>query len=290
MTLALQTLSSQFRLLNLHITIQFQQAGSLPDFKGSMLHGWLGHALKDNDSQSYHILFHHQDDQQPKPYVICPNGDHKTEYKQGELYTFEMSLFGEATLLGDQVADAIVKGANLGFGSRRTPFKLVSIASNTPEGLKPGIVITSLQDWLTAQIEPETQTEMAIEFVTPLRCKYQGSVVRKPVADLNFYCNQTLRRISQLTQFWVNDDKTLIDALYQQQLPIQVTQSEAHGYFEDWQRYSQRQKEQLPFGGVKGQVSFYGYLGLAPVLLQAAEVLHLGGKTTFGLGKIKQVY
>lgn len=290
MMLAIQQLSSHFRLLKLTITIQFKKSGSLPEFKGSMLHGWFGQALKLYASNSYHILFHHQDNQQPKPYVICPSTDHKTEVRQGELYHFELVLFGAATTLAPEIIQALKQGSGIGFGHARLPFRIISVASQTPTGLKSGIVTTSLDQWLTAQIEPETPREIAIEFVTPLRCKYQGKVVRQPVEDLPFYCNQSLRRLTQLARFWVCDDQELIDSIYSQQLPIQTEQAEGYGYFEDWQRYSKRQQEQLPFGGVKGQVSFYGYLGLAPLLMQVAEALHLGGKTTFGLGKIKTIY
>ncbi|MUK39229.1 CRISPR system precrRNA processing endoribonuclease RAMP protein Cas6 [Aliivibrio fischeri] len=120
-------------------------------------------------------------------------------------------------------------------------------------------------------------------------CKRNGQITKEPIGDLNFWLNQTLRRLTQFTQFWVNDSQRLIDDLYAQQLPINIEASESYGYYEDWQRYSLKQKEQLPFGGVKGQVSFYVQLGLAPILLKIAEVIHIGGKTTFGLGKVKLI-
>jgi hypothetical protein len=292
MTLALQTLSSQFRLLKLQITVQLQQTTKLPDFKGSMLHGWLGHALKGVNSEAYHILFSQHDANQPKPYIICPNDDHKSEYKKGELLRFELSLFGDAVQLAASVIEAVNHGSRLGFGRQRTPFKVLSVASVTPYGIHPAIVPTRLEEWCDFKdiADMAIDAELALEFVTPLRSKYKGQVIQQPVDDLNFYCNQVIRRLVQLSRFWVIDNEALFDSVYQQRLPIHIEQSEAHGYFEDWQRFSLRQKEQLPFGGVKGQVSFYGHLGLAPILMQIAAVLHIGGKTTFGLGKTKLIY
>jgi len=289
MILAIQELASQFRLVKLDITIKFEKGGALPDFKGSMLHGWLGHALRGGGENAYHILFGEHDTQHPKPYIICPSLDHKTKWQAGELYHFELTLFGDAVAIVDKVLAAIKYGQKLGLGPERLPFKLITVSSNTPHGKRLGVVSTLLSDWITADINPEAQSALALEFITPMRTKYQGKIVKVPVDDLNFWCRQALRRLVKLSEFWVCDDKVLFNTIYEQQLPIQVSASEKNGYFEDWQRYSLRQEEQLPFGGVKGQVSFYGYLGLAPLLMQMAQVLHIGSKTTFGLGKIELI-
>jgi hypothetical protein len=288
MTLALYELSSQFRLLKIQVTIVLEKAGQLPDFKGSMLHGWFGRALKGGGGNAYNVLFGSHAPNQPKPYVICPSEDHKTDYKKGEMYTFEVMLFGDAVVLADKVVASMKYGETLGLGHQRLRFKVVSIGSMTPTGVKSGVHIHRLQDWVhDITLNPEHTHEVALQFVTPMRCKYKGEIIKQPVSDLNFWVNQTLRRLTQLTRFWVNDSQALIDDVYAQQLPTHVDESESYGYYEDWQRYSLKQKEQLPFGGVKGQVSFYGQLGLAPILLKIAEVIHIGGKTTFGLGKVK---
>jgi hypothetical protein len=57
----------------------------------------------------------------------------------------------------------------------------------------------------------------------------------------------------------------------------------AHAYFEDWQRYSKKEQVNLPFGGLKGQVSYCGDIAQALPLLTIGQHLHIGGKTTFGL-------
>lgn len=289
MMLALQQLTDQFQLVKLDLTIRFVKGGCLPDFKGSMLHGWFGHALRGGGNNAYQILFEQHDAQQPKPYVICPGLDHKTKWQAGEIYHFELMLFGHAVSIVEEVLGAIKYGQKLGFGPERVPFELLTVTSMMPNGKRLGIVPTLLSDWMIFDIYPDTATELVIEFITPMRTKYKGQIVKAPVDDLNFWCRQALRRLIQLSQFWVLDDQGLFAAIYEQQLPIQVHASEKNGYFEDWQRYSLRQEEQLPFGGVKGQISFYGNLGLAPLLMKMAQVLHIGSKTTFGLGKIEVI-
>jgi hypothetical protein len=285
-------LISKFNLLKLTITIQFQQDAVLPAFKGSMLHGWFGHALKTADEHAFFICYGNHDNQQPKPYIICPSDDHKTHWRQGELYSFEISLFGEATKLVDKVFIATKIGEKLGFGSQRIPFKVLSIASNTPTGLKVGAEIFSLADALThshIDIMSESESEVALTFITPTRIKHQGAICHHAIPDLNFVVNQILRRLTQISRFWVLDDQELIDSIYNHKPTIRPHQVTNHCYFEDWQRFSQKSREHLPFGGLKGQVSFFGNIGHVIPLLRIGEILHIGGKTTFGLGKYQLI-
>jgi hypothetical protein len=292
MTPAFQHLVSSFNLLKLNITIQFQQDAVLPAFKGSMLHGWFGHALKAADERAFFVCYGEHDNQQPKPYVICPNEDHKTHWKKGELFTFELTLFGEATQLADKLFIALKMGESLGFGAQRTPFKVLSIASVTPNGLKVGIQEMTLADAIAiAPFNPyhEGEKELAITFTTPVRIKYRGNVCRTDIPDLDFLINQLLRRLVQLSRFWVIDDKELFDAVYSERPVIRHHQVTNHCYFEDWQRFSQKNREHLPFGGLKGQVSFWGDINHSILLLKVGELLHIGGKTTFGLGKYQLI-
>lgn len=292
MTPAFQHLISNFNLLKLNVTIQFQQDTVLPAFKGSMLHGWFGHALKAADENAFFVCYGEHANQQPKPYIICPNGDHKTHWQKGELYSFDITLFGQATQLVDKLFIAMKLGETLGFGTQRTPFRILSIASITPTGYKAGVQEFTLADALA--IKPidylnEEEKEVAVTFVTPVRIKYQGNICRNTIPDLNFFVNQILRRLIQLSRFWVLDDQVLFDSIYDYRPVIRSHQVTNHCYFEDWQRFSQKSQEFLPFGGLKGQVSFCGEINHSIPLLQIGEVLHIGGKTTFGLGKYQLI-
>jgi hypothetical protein len=285
-------LVSNFKLLKLAITIQFEHDAVLPAFKGSMLHGWFGHALKAADEQAFFICYGNHDNQQPKPYIICPSDDHKTHWRKGELYHFEISLFGEATKLVDKLFVAAKLGEKLGFGSQRIPFKVLSIASNTPRGLKVGAEVFSLADALSVSHFDsicENEREVALTFMTPTRIKHQGDVCRHEIPNLNFLINQILRRLTQISRFWVLDDQELIDYIYNHKPTIRSHKVTNHCYFEDWQRFSQKNREHLPFGGLKGQVSFFGDISHVLPLLRIGELLHIGGKTTFGLGKYKLI-
>ncbi len=80
---ALLYLAEQFQLQRLQVCVQLQQDCTLPAFKGSMLHGWFGHALKKADEQAYFVCYGEHANRQPKPYLISPPEDHKTQWRKG---------------------------------------------------------------------------------------------------------------------------------------------------------------------------------------------------------------
>jgi hypothetical protein len=56
--------------------------------------------------------------------------------------------------------------------------------------------------------------------------------------------------------------------------------------WDDWERYSNRQRTKMNLGGFIGEIEFTGEEMAAFLpLLVAGELLHIGAGTTFGLGK-----
>jgi hypothetical protein len=293
---ALQTLTQQFSLLKLRVYIQFKQDTVLPAFKGSMLHGWFGHALKKADEQAFFICYGEHDNQQPKPYMITPNTDHKTHWHKNEIYDFEITLFGDAIQLVDQVLIALKLGENMGLGQKRAAFEVISINSVLPNSQQTGVQSFTLLDAVAAKIDQQAEQayldinqEMALQLVTPLRIKHNGNIVKNSAPPLDFWLKQIQRRLIQLSRFWVLEDQSLFDGITQQSPLLGAFETTRHCYFEDWQRYSFKEQQNLPFGGLKGQISFCGEISQALPLLIIGEQLHIGGKTTFGLGKYQLI-
>lgn len=284
MSSAFEYLSQEFSLVKLRFYIQFQEAALLPSFKGSMLHGWFGHALKAVDERAFHVLYGSHDQQQPKPYAVCPNDDLKQDWHKHEIYHFDIVLFGQACQLAQVVIDTANYGQKLGLGAHKTRFTLLSVCSVLPSSLKAGVHINTLKDWLPSNIESlATTKEIALHYRTPVRIKALGKIVQQ-APRLDEWLNHILRRWSQLTCFWVLEDQDLFNQLYDERPRIGDYDMISHVYFEDWQRYSKKDKQHLPFGGLKGQVSYCGDIAQALPLLSVGQQLHLGGKTTFGLG------
>ena len=289
MSTALTLLTQQCNLLKLRIHIQFKQNTVLPVFKGSMIHGWLGHAVKRIDERAFFALYGAHDDQQPKPYVVCPNEDHKTHWQAQELYYFDIVLVGQVTQLSGVLLKALEYGQTLGFGPQRTEFSLISVSSLLPGITKAGIHTTALSNWLTPQSESFENIELAVNFTTPVRLKVNGKILQHQAPNLSLLLKQVSRRFSQLCQFWVCDEPELIHGLYQELPLLGEYEQNSHIYFENWKRFSLKEKQQLPFGGLKGQVSYFGEIAPALPWLQIGEQLNVGGKTTFGLGKYQLI-
>ena len=284
---ALSYLAQHFRVLRLRITLRLEADWQLPAYKGSVFHGWLGQSAKQYDEHLFHVLFAEHDAGQPKPYALKLNEEHKTHWRRNELVWFDVTLFGEATQLAEQLVEALQSGCKLGLGDRvnqqRCPIELINVASITPFQRVPGIRQTYLSDWFTPIAESE-QIELALQLKSPLRLKRQGKVQETFKPDLYLLNQQTCRRLTLLSKFWVCDDANLLKDLNQSQPRLGEYQFTDHTYFEDWQRFSLKNKRLTSFGGLKGQLSYFGQINDAKPWLQVAEVLGVGGKTTFGLG------
>lgn len=273
----------QFKLLKLQISLQLQGDCSLPAYKGSMWHGWLGHALKQVSEPAFKALYQQYDHEQPKPYAIEPGFDQKTEWRAGELIQFNLRLFGAASDLGPIVHNAILAGERLGLGPARTAVKLVAFSAISPQGLQAPYQACSLSTYL---VEPFATTHAQTMLLnTPLRLKQQGKVLHNPQQlTAKLLAAQARRRLMQLYKYWVSEEPEQLETI--SQLPLDLGQSQLSNslYFEDWQRFSLKQQEFIPLGGFKGAITINHCSPGLYQWLKIGEQLQLGGKTTFGLG------
>lgn len=280
-------LARQMQILRLHCTFVFQQAGDLPAFKGSTLHGWLGQQLLKQDKQLYNLLYAEHGQQQPKPYALACH-DHRTQFPEQATLSFDLTLFGNATQVADRLVYALSKYP-LGFGSQRLPISLQSIASHTPQGLRLGVHALPLAAWLNP-VPVNVLLDCVLQLTSPLRLKQNGQIIKRETPSLSLLLSQVQRRLALMTAFWVDDDPAWQEILTR---PVPLGD---HGsltsplYFEDWQRYSRSRQQQLPFGGLLGELCYQGDIYLALEWLQVGQFLQVGGKTTFGLGCYKLVY
>lgn len=287
MTLFQQALAN-FQLLHLTITLQLQGDCSLPAYKGSMWHGWFGHALKQVSEPAFNALYLQYDHEQPKPYAIEPGFDQKTEWRAGELIQFNLRLFGAASDLGPIVHKAILAGERLGLGPARTAVKLVAFNAIGPQGLLAPYQTCSLSAYLAKPFA--TASAQTLILNTPLRLKQQGKILHNPQQlTAKLLAAQARRRLMQLYKYWVSEEPEQLEAI--SQLPLDLGQSQLSNslYFEDWQRFSLKQQEFIPLGGFKGVITISRCSPVLSQWLKIGEQLQLGGKTTFGLGSYQLV-
>lgn len=61
-------------------------------------------------------------------------------------------------------------------------------------------------------------------------------------------------------------------------------------HLEHMERYSNRLQEKMDFSGLMGEIEFAGDITPFVPWLSAAEVLHIGRNTTFGMGQVEVLF
>ncbi|MEW6182555.1 MAG: CRISPR system precrRNA processing endoribonuclease RAMP protein Cas6 [Bacillota bacterium] len=235
----------------------------------------------------------------PRPFILEPPLEDKTEYVPGELLVFRLSLFGRAANLLPYFVVTLDEFARRGIGKGRRPFDLDRITAVNPltgekaviyEGtdriVRPrDLSVTARDVWLYAAGETAGGDIGAarIRFVTPAHIKFEAHPVRVP--EFHTLIRNLLRRISSMCYFHHG-------FAYEADFPAVIAAAEAvyitedHTRWFDWERYSSRQAQKVPLGGIIGDASYKGPLSAFWPLLRLGELLHVGKGTVFGQGKI----
>jgi hypothetical protein len=130
-------------------------------------------------------------------------------------------------------------------------------------------------------------TRLSVRMVTPLRLKSGNKFQDQlPFSSL---IRATLRRISSLEATYGEGEPDLpYRELAAMAESVKIVDRDLS--WQDWHRYSSRQKASMRLGGMVGTIRYEDEnLGVFMPLLHYVEQVHLGKQTTFGLGSIKVV-
>ncbi len=243
---------------------------NLPSYKGSAFHGGFGHALETLSPTWFAYFFqpaNHLGNTIPKPFVLLPPLDQQQNYQAGEPFECELTLFAEATQ-HHAIAQVAIEflGHKLGLGFNRGKFKITNITE------------------LTFDNTPVNPQALSLNFVTRLRLKTNNKLLKQP-PDFPLLLTRLFGRLKTLQQSYSNIpiNEQIYQQLLHQSNEIQTLHSNLR--WDDWDRYSGRQKEWMKFGGLLGDIRFQGNMQPFIPYLQMGEWCHIGGKTSFGLGK-----
>jgi CRISPR/Cas system endoribonuclease Cas6 (RAMP superfamily) len=222
----------------------------------------------------------------PNPFVIEPPALGNKVFNKGEVFAFNMVLIGQALDHLPLIILAWQKAFKTGLGATQTPVELLNVIfeplqtvaqiiySNDKEPqLKPAPVFTPPVLASTDQLK--------LQFLTPLRIQQKGQILSNAMLGKDFLM-ALVRRYYFLQEFHSTD--------YQppdfKALALQAEHIEARSNFQwcEWQRYSNRQQQSMIFGGVLGELELIGELTPFLPLLVSGQWLHVGNKTTFGMG------
>ncbi len=234
----------------------------------------------------------------PRPFLFEPPLETKRDYKPGEKLIFDLLLIGRAIQYLPFFIVTFKEMGTVGLGYGRRPFILEKIESTSIDGQEQVVYIGdsntvnnvdfsySGNDIIKrANYKAGTAiSKTKIEFLTPIRLKDKGQLVRKPVFYSLF--RQAMRRISSLSYFH-NGRSLEADYAGLTKRSENVCLIEDNTSWRDWERYSSRQGKRMNMGGLVGSVVYEGDItDFIPWLLIGEEV-HVGKNSVFGLGKYR---
>jgi hypothetical protein len=304
---------------DIRFSIRFLGDGSLPRFRGATLRGAFGYSLKKTichipntpcqecpvvNGCAYSCLFEGiaPSDRQimrkykyiPQPFVLVVNGEDPSDIKQGQLYEFTIRLFGQSINHLPYIVFAIMQAGEKGLGKDSIPFAVDKVIQIEPSGtehviydknstnIKPGKAITLDPDHFSNTDDHRT---LKIRFETPVKYRLAGEICVRP--DFIPLLKAALRRIRLVTYFYGSDladycdPGHILDAGQSIQLHTDSTK------MFQFNRYSNRQKQKVPLGGMIGEATYEGHFEDLLPILKLAELIHIGKATSFGFGRIR---
>lgn len=287
-------------------------AALLPEYKGSTFRGAFGGALKkvvcalkQKECSScllasrclYARIFEpgiwHTDNSRfaapPHPYIIEPDLSIRTAYKAGETFSFNLILFGEFTDSLPYFIYAVESMGESGIGKRtgesRARFSIRDVTAHD------GVVIYDSESRKISHSQAGLMQapvmsahglgRIELNFKTPLRVKNDNRFSDE--LDFQTFIRGALRRVSAMHAAFGDGDPPLdYRALIAEAASVKTESSSLK--WRDWRRYSNRQHDEMLFGGMVGSISFTGNIAPFLQIIEQAKVMHIGKQTTFGLG------
>ena len=260
--------NSVLEISKYQFTLEAVDSITLPAYKGSTFHGGFGHALMKISPTWYKYFFEPGKNKKgdwPKPFVILPPLDSLESYPKGHQFQCELTLFGEA-IQHCAIAQAAIEylGMQMGLGYEQGKYKVIEIKQSQPE-------ITT----------PQAKDNIKIHLPTRLRLKANNKLQRH-APQFSLFLNRLTGRLKTLETAYGNTQNDYQEALHEAE-GIKLFTSNAK--WDDWDRFSGSQKKWMKFGGLMGDIVYTGDLQPFMKVLKLGEWLHIGNKTSFGLGK-----
>lgn len=314
----------KFFLASYEVTLAAGEKGLLlPPYKGSTLRGSFARVFQRlvcvkhggsgcgdclvRESCPYHLVFETSPPSQarflrnyatiPRPFILDPPPEQKTDYAPGETLVFQLTLVGKARNLLPYFIVTLEELGRLGMGKGRRPFAVREIAARGPDGAKKtvyrgkeGVVrpaelpVSAEEIWRAGQAAADRppREKVALVFHTPTRLTFQGNFAPRP--EFHILIRNLLRRVSSLCYFyhgqeWNADFPGIIRRAEEVRLREDRTR------WLDWERYSSRQDAKMKLGGFVGEAVYTGPVDDFWPLLKLGELVHVGKGGVFGLGK-----
>ena len=222
----------------------------------------------------------------PHPFVITPDPVQKETVEAGESLQVDLTVFGTANQHLPYLLYAFEKAGERGLGSAQGRFEVTALSQRLETWQRiyqPGEALQALPP-VMPEIPPCPSGKVVVDFKTPLRIRLQGREVK--ASELDFYgvFSILMRRVSMLQQFHTEQPLELdFKALSDQARTVPVLNRSL--FWQDWTRYSSRQKTPVKMGGLMGTLTLSGdsLKDFWPILY-LGQFTHAGKGTAMGLG------
>ena len=292
---------------------RMQENLRLPEYAGSLLRGQFGAALRrtacltgapvckgcpvlatcpypeifETPPPAEHRL--QRFSQVPNPYVIEPPRLGTRAVPAGGNLVFDVVLVGRALGRLALIVHAFQRALGHGLGRARARGVLERLAVQNGEGW------TEIWDSARGRIEaheaqlaipefPPSQAAM-LTIETPLRLQNQGHPLPIDKLSPRALLTNLMRRATLLLELH-NGNLPLLSETAAKALAhhAETLEDERRLRWQDWSRYSSRQKQEMTLGGALGEWTLRGDLAPLLPLLWLGQWLHAGKNATMGMG------
>ncbi|HHW7506435.1 TPA: CRISPR system precrRNA processing endoribonuclease RAMP protein Cas6 [Mannheimia haemolytica] len=296
-------LLQNFPLARYRLQFVVSEPFSLPEYAGSALRGVFGRSLrriacmtKQKDCQGcplyrscpYTNIFEtpapvahsvQKFSQAPNGYIIEPLEWGERNYMVGDVFAFDLVLFGRLISQLALIVFAFKRGLEYNLAGGKATLRDVCFEGQSI--LKNGIITEHLAQ---ITLPPFLPNSVEIELDTPLRLQNDGVPLNESYIHKERLFIGLAKRLALLSEFHHQPIMLDFDQIKQD---IQQVKDDKNLYWQDWTRYSSRQKQKMHLGGVMGGWRFEQLSPMLANLLYIGQWIHCGKNATFGLGKYR---
>jgi hypothetical protein len=231
----------------------------------------------------------------PRPFIIEPPLDKRMLIIPGEQLSFGLSLIGRGIDYLPYFIAVFRELGREGLGRKRAKFRLGAIKAVSPYNGSSKAIYRAEDELIrtvditidgraiinhAANLPPD---RISLNFLTPTKLKHNKQWVRTG-PPFQALIKTLLGRISSLSYFHCGERLNVdFRGLINRAAGVKIVKSET--YWENWSRFSGRQKQRVQMGGLMGPITYAGDLHDYLPLLALGELIHVGKGTVFGNGQ-----
>ncbi len=316
-------LPPNFMLAHYRFTLEALEMLQLPPVKSSALRGGFGHTFKglvctkpylcdkkcqQGNSCPYGYIFETTPPKDsealrtfenvPRPFIISAPNDRRELIPAGERLSFGLTLVGHAINFLPYFIAIFRELGYRGLGRNRGRYRLLTVEAVSPHD-NAEVPIYDAKDEVIQVVDTTISSEtvanytatfasshqLTMDFLSPTRLKHRGRWVDSG-PSFQALIQALLGRISSLSYFHCGQEfKADFRGLIDRAADVTVTNSDTR--WEDWSRFSGRQKQRVNMGGLMGRITFAGDLQDYLPVLALGELIHVGKGTVFGNGQYR---